>query len=553
MRRNESTVQTHDGMMTPAKSKSGAVVVVMLTVLHHPDPARVGDRAALVELVAGREVLLSRDIPQLSSPSGDSLRPLEDACVSRTPLLISPLKDGGIRVQRGESRTKLVFRNSAVEHALELSAADLDRGAVVLVGGRIALLLHRVEITDLPGGDDLGLVGESAGILRVRREVRWVADLEIPVLIRGETGTGKDLVARAIHKASARRDAPFVAVNLAAIPSTLASAELFGAERGSFTGAVQGRPGYFNVARGGTLFLDEIGDAPSDVQVMLLRAIETGEAQAIGAGRARQSDVRIVAATDADLEAKVRDGSFRAPLLHRLSSYEIRMPPLRQRRDDIGRLLMSFLREELEQIGESHRLSAPTSDSKSWLPASLVARLADLDWAGNVRQLRNVARQLVISSRGRDRVEVGPAVERLLDDPNAPRAADAPGSPAKEAVKEAEAPAAPAAAPRRKPADISEAELEAALRKSRWDLAAAANELGIPRASVYVIIQRGGRFRTAGDLSAAEISQCHRACGGDVERMVEQLEVSEKALRRRIREIGLSDPADPSAKPSRST
>ncbi|HRI66149.1 MAG TPA: sigma-54 factor interaction domain-containing protein, partial [Polyangium sp.] len=164
---------------------------------------------------------------------------------------------------------------------------------------------------------------------RVLSDIHNVADLELPVLLRGETGSGKELVAHAIHKASPRRDKPFVAVNLGAIVPSLAVAELFGAEKGAFTGSIKRQVGYFEQAHGGTLFLDEIGEAPVELQVALLRALETGEIQTVGAMQGRKVDVRVIAATDADLEDKVDMGAFRAPLLNRLAAFELWIAPLR--------------------------------------------------------------------------------------------------------------------------------------------------------------------------------------------------------------------------------
>ncbi|WP_437729553.1 sigma 54-interacting transcriptional regulator [Sorangium sp. So ce861] len=397
---------------------------------------------------------------------------------------------------------------------------------------------------------------------RLLWEIRSVADIELPVLIRGENGSGKELVARAIHQASPRRGRPFVAVNLGAIAPTLAGAELFGTEAASFSGA-RHRKGYFEQAHSGTLFLDEIGDAPIELQVALLRVLETGEVQRTGA-QVRKVDVRVIAATDADLEAKVATGMFRAPLLNRLSAYEISVPPLRARRDDVGRLLIRFLREELDRIGEAHRLVPPAPEDKPWLPASLVARLAEYDWPGNIRQLRNVVRQLVIGSRGRERLEVTPAVERLLaepasagtelpeDDSPARPSALSPTRPAPATLPPPSGQIAPApasaadAAPhatRRSPAEITEDELAEALRASRWNRAAAAKRLGITRPSIYVLIERYPRFRTARELTTEEITGCHRECDGDLGRMVERLEVSEEALASRVRDLGLGQGA----------
>ena len=209
------------------------------------------------------------------------------------------------------------------------------------------------------------MVGESAALRQVRAHVERIADLPVPVLVRGETGTGKELVARAVHLRSPRRDGPFVSVNLGAIPRDLAAAELFGAVRGAYTGAAQDRPGFFRAARGGTLFLDEVGEAPPEVQAMLLRVLESGEMYPVGGQAPVATDVRLIAATDADLEERIRDGRFKAPLLHRLAGYEIRLPPLRERREDIGPLFVHFAREELERIGEAGRPSCRGTRTRS--------------------------------------------------------------------------------------------------------------------------------------------------------------------------------------------
>jgi two-component system nitrogen regulation response regulator GlnG len=360
----------------------------------------------------------------------------------------------------------------------------------------------------------------------VREDVRRVADLEVPVLLRGETGTGKELVARAVHDASPRRAAPFVAVNLGAIPASLSASQLFGAVKGAFTGSVASQEGFFRRAHGGTLFLDEIGEAPPEVQVLLLRALETGEIYPVGSATPLRVDARIVAATDADLEARVRSGDFRSPLLHRLAGFEIRLPPLRERRDDIGRLLIHFLRHELARLGEEARLdpAAPSFDPR-WLPPSVAARLARYGWPGNVRQLRNVARQLVIGSRGLATLDVS-RLERLLVEASL--------------VSSGSHPACPAAEPgRRKPSEVSEEEMIEALRASRWDIKAAAVRLHISRPSLYNLMETSSKIRRASDLDPEEIARCHRELAGDLDAMAERLEVSRRSLGRRVRELKL--------------
>ncbi len=500
-----------------------------LTVLYHPDLRRIGSRAFLSELLVGREVLVSRNQPELSRPDQLVGQPLEDNHISRRPFRLRAAGDGAIDLLLDDSRTAIVAQGVSVLQEHRFSAAEIEAGAVLELSARVVLLLHMAT----PAGETpprFGLIGDSPGLLRARADIQRVSDLEVPVLLRGATGTGKELAARAIHDAGPRRSGPFLGVNLGAIPPSLSASELFGAVRGAFTGSVSQQEGYFRRAHGGTLFLDEIGEAPPEVQVMLLRALETGEIFPVGSQTPLRVDVRIIAATDVDLEGKVREGGFRAPLLHRLSGFEIWMPRLRERREDTGRLLLHFLRQELARIGEGHRLDpdSPACDPL-WLPPRLVSRLTRYDWPGNVRQLRNVARQLVIGSRGLPRLEIGPQVERLLRDD------DAGGS------GERLADSSPAVAPRwRRPSEVSEDELLAALRDNRWDLKATALALGISRTSLYALVDESPRIRKASDLSAEEIELSFRENGGDLEIMVERLEVSKKALSRRLREMKLA-------------
>ena len=327
-----------------------------LTVLFHPDPARVGEIASLRELLDGHSVFLSRLEPGFGQPGRFDLQPLADRFLSRSPIRFSPTGTAGtVRVDPEENRIPLVADGTPLSGPQDFSARQLDRGVVLELSNRVVLLLHLT--TDAPPHppDLFGLIGASEALARVRAAVRSVADLDVPVLLRGETGTGKELVAQAIHQTSRRRGGPFVSVNMGAIPGTLAASELFGASKGAFTGAVRDQPGYFQRAHGGTLFLDEIGEAPSEVQVMLLRVLETGEIQRIGGQEVHRASVRLVAATDADLERAVEEGRFRGPLLHRLSGYEITIPPLRERREDFGRLLFHFLREEMRALGQEAR------------------------------------------------------------------------------------------------------------------------------------------------------------------------------------------------------
>jgi two-component system, NtrC family, nitrogen regulation response regulator GlnG len=354
------------------------------------------------------------------------------------------------------------------------------------------------------------------------------------VLLRGETGTGKELVARAIHHASRRRSGPFLSVNMGAVPASLAASELFGSTRGAFTGSVRDQAGFFQRAHDGTLFLDEVGEAPPEVQVMLLRVLETGEVQRVGAAEPQRTDVRLLAATDADLENAIAEGRFRAPLLHRLSGYEIVIPPLRERRDDFGRLLFHFLRQELEAIGEERRLDEQDEDGRPWMPASVVARLAQHSWPGNVRQLLNVARQIVIASRSSEVVEIGPQIEKLLREAASARSAESAAAPEPLPTRRrAEA------QEYRSPSAVSEAEVIEALRATRWEVKPAAERLGISRPSLYVLMEKFPSIRTAVDLSRAEILEGRTVCGSDLDALADHLEVSKKGLLQRMKQLGI--------------
>jgi two-component system nitrogen regulation response regulator GlnG len=433
-----------------------------------------------------------------------------------------------------------------VDSEVSFSAAEIDRGVVLLLAGCVALLLHRFRPVFAGSVPRYGLVGLSDSLLDLCRQIARIADLNVPVLLRGASGTGKELVAAALHRASNRRDRPFMALNMGAQPASLAAAELFGVARGAYTGADHARQGIFRRAHGGTLFLDEIGETPQDIQPLLLRALESGEVQPLGSEETVRVDVRVLAATDADLEQAVAAGRFRAPLLHRLSGYAIRLPALRERRDDIGRLLFHFLREELAAIGEESRLTEPGPDAQPWPPAAWIARLAAAPWPGNVRQLRNVARTLAIDARdtgdGAAGAQLPAAVEELLREERSPLEPQ-PGPP----VAPPSVPAPVSAPPRtayRSPQDVSEEELLAALAANRWQPRATAQQLGISRPSLYFLLDAFPSTRKAMDLSREEIAAAGERCGGKLREMAALLQVSEAGIRRRMKQLGL--PAKPS-------
>ncbi|MBS0589097.1 MAG: sigma 54-interacting transcriptional regulator, partial [Proteobacteria bacterium] len=236
------------------------------------------------------------------------------------------------------------------------------------------------------------LIGGSPAMRDVFRAIGRVAASDLNVLITGPTGTGKELVARALHRHSARAARPFVALNTAAIPTELLESELFGHEVGAFTGAVKRNAGRFEQAEGGTLFLDEIGDMPLSLQTRLLRVLAENEFYRVGGRELLRADVRIVAATHQDLESKVECGEFRADLLHRLDVVRLRLPPLDERAVDIPLLAAHFLARAVQEM---------KLDAKRFTPAALTA-LGQRAWPGNVRQLENLCRRLAVMTPGRE-------------------------------------------------------------------------------------------------------------------------------------------------------
>ncbi len=500
---------------------SAVPVLPCLTLLSHPDISRVGETCILQQRTE-----LSRLSPLFAQLSGGASRPLDDPFVSRQPAVLRI--EGNVVVI--EPSRGLTFEGEPLEMSIAVPRPDLLRGVVLCLRERVTLLLHMAPMRrESADADDLGLVGASPGIERVRQDIRRVADVDVPVLVRGESGVGKELVAHAVHRLSERSGGPLVVLNMGAVPSTLAASELFGHEKGAFSGADRRREGAFGQADGGTLFLDEVGDTPSDVQPLLLRALENGEIQPVGAARTRRVDVRLVAATDADLEAGVSDGRFRLPLLQRLAGFQLQIPPLRERREDIGRLFYAFLRGELEALGEAWRLTV-SADGMAFVPAPLVVRLAMYDWPGNVRQLRNVARQLAIAARGAPQIPWEAHIDHLLPGPATREMAVAPT---------ATQPAARPVSAYRDPDEVREDELLAALRAHGWRLAPTAKALGVSRTTLYALVEQSKRIRKAADLGAPEIEAALRRNGGRIAPAAEELEVSAHALKIRMSALGL--------------
>ncbi|MGV8842121.1 MAG: sigma-54 interaction domain-containing protein [Pseudomonas sp.] len=325
-----------------------------------------------------------------------------------------------------------------------------------------------------------GFIGSSAAASEVKRQARRAAQLDATVLLRGETGTGKELLAQGIHNLSPRANGPFIAVNVAAIPETLVEAELFGTAPGAFTGANRkGRIGKFEAANGGTLFLDEIGDLPLALQAKLLRVLQEQEVEPLGSNQVKPLNVRVIAATHIDLEAKVAAGRFRDDLYYRLNVLALHVPPLRERREDIPSLVEHLLDDIANRSGQ-----APMELSREAL--ALLGRQA---WKGNVRELRNLLERTQLDAEG---PLLGAAqLQPLLAAPGAalPTATAQAPSPMTQAAPLADEPLQPLA---QSVAAAERRALQLALTACAGNRRRAASELGISRASLYSKLQQHG-------------------------------------------------------------
>jgi two-component system, NtrC family, nitrogen regulation response regulator GlnG len=264
---------------------------------------------------------------------------------------------------------------------------DLLAAVRAAVRKRVARPLDQARDGPAPG--DLPIIGRDAAMQEVYRIIARVSPTDLSVLVLGESGTGKELVAQSIHRSSRRREGPFVAINMAAIPRELIESELFGHEKGAFTGAANRTTGRFEQARGGTLFLDEIGDMPLEAQTRLLRVLQDGDFTPVGGARSARADVRIIAATNQDLQELVREGRFREDLYYRLNVIPVTLPPLRERRSDIPPLVKHFLAQAQESGLPFKQITPHALD-----------RLSAWPWPGNVRELRNVVQRLMLLTRG---------------------------------------------------------------------------------------------------------------------------------------------------------
>ncbi|HEY0194127.1 MAG TPA: sigma 54-interacting transcriptional regulator, partial [Kofleriaceae bacterium] len=337
----------------------------------------------------------------------------------------------------------------------------------------------------LHGAFDFGnIIGDSAALREVLDKVEQVAPTNSTVLLRGETGTGKELVAHAIHINSTREQKPFVRVNCAALAPGVLESKLFGHEKGSFTGAMARRAGRFELADGGTLFLDEVGDLPIEVQIKLLRTLQERELERVGGSETIKVDVRLVSATNRNLEQMIEDGEFREDLYYRLNVFPINLPPLRDRLDDLGPLMTHFIAKFSRQMGLAAAPATPDA----------LAKLREYNWPGNVREVENIIERAMILAKGAPVSAVHLDFGRRA---TSHAAVPAPAAPSGTGPQPVVASASPALADDGKSLaerllDSERKEIVAAVEKSRGNIASAARTLGINRSTLYYRLRKHG-------------------------------------------------------------
>jgi DNA-binding NtrC family response regulator len=491
--------------------------VLTLTIIFHPHTARIGQAVTLPTKPGRTPWVLGRRTPAFEGAEL-AASALEDRHVSRRALeLVS--QGGALILRRCADSSRCQVAGRELEGSVELTPQQLREGVPLLLGNAIVLLLRlgppAEECNAAATGEDL-LLGSSVYMDKLRRQLAAAAGCDLDVLIQGETGTGKELVAKAIHRASRRSAAALVCVNMAAIPVELAPAALFGSARGAFTGADKAAAGYFRQAQGGTLFLDEIGDTSAEIQPQLLRALQEREIQAVG-GPVQSVDVRVISATDAPLDGE--SCSFKVALRHRLGACEISLLPLRQHPEDLGRLLLHFVAAAATEMDRVDLLPCEHSEAieiAAW--AGLFYRFLCYRWPGNVRQLDNFARQVMLASDRR--VTVPDSIMEALN--QGIGGGSCPG---------------PLKTSRRRMEEVSREEFENALRAGNYAPARAAERLSVSRTAVYRRIKDTPGYRLAADIPPDEVRSILVQYQGDCAAAALHLQVSPVSLRARARNL----------------
>ncbi len=502
-----------------------------LEILFHYDLRRIGMQSAEdLFLQQSRGLVLGRDTPLFHHPNeGGGGKSLEDPCISRHQMAIwwRP-EHQAFEVQpspKARLQTRALVRTGedpdTPYDVQELNERTwLKPGSCLMLGNRTLILLsHKLQHKNPP--PRFGMVGESEQIWNLRQRVRTIGCFQETVLLLGETGSGKEMVARALHEASGAKGA-FIAINMSSLNTHLADSDLFGHEKGAFTGAADKRLGAFRKAEGGTLFLDEIGDVSLEIQKKLLRALEAHIIEPLGAKQPVEVNVRVVAATNRALTTAIERGEFRKDLFERLRALTIAIAPLRQRREDIPLLFAHFLRQQTNNHSSLERLWVDELRNNSPpVPLRFILQHLNASWSGNVRELKNMVASVAVANLNQNTF-VTP--ESFSDSFLEPSVAEA-NTRLPTASTEMQA--------------LDREGLLDILKRHNFNQSHAAKELGVARQTLIQWMDNAG-LRRAKDIGAEEIQQTLKKHQGDLGAAAMALLVSPRALRLRLRGLGLS-------------
>ncbi|HVZ88943.1 MAG TPA: sigma 54-interacting transcriptional regulator [Polyangia bacterium] len=504
------------GPLDSLTGESGLLSAPALTIIWHPHLDRVGQIAPLTNLIEAEVAHVSRTEPLFFIPGSESGEPLAHRFISAKPVLDISFKRGTFELRRVQD-DHVDVDGQPLSTPRRVSEPDLRRGLIITLARRIVLCLHSVHFP-ISRSPTLGLLGTSDAIEDVRRAITRQASKNTLVLLRGESGTGKELAAHALHHAGPRAARPFLVKNMALLGRDRAEADLFGHKKGGFTGAIADSPGLFRSAAGGTVFLDEIGDTAPEVQRMILRVIDDKEVTPLGASEPVKVDVRIVAATDAQLEKAKAEDRFHQALYNRLTSgFVIKLPPLRERREDVGVLLLHLLKKELRNPSILQRLQETDHKVRPWLAPRDVAAVSRSPLAANVRSLLGLARKLA------DAIDEGPQrnthaiVEEFLAESAGPPFALEPL-------------AVPGSDRTTTPLTYDDDRITAALERAGWNRRKAAALLGISHMTFYRWLERDAHLRELLDSDPAALRQRVQNAAGDLELIARELQTTVAVL-----------------------
>ena len=560
----------------------GPRLIPRLRVLYHVDLARVGalshPDAAFED---GEWLTIGRGAVSFATTAAhDVWRPLTDPAISRSQLKIRWIRDAACFEVEPSSSAKRSVHAIRLDTGGSEEITDVTRveaGACLAIGDRVLLALEAMSAARSIDEDRMGLVGESDEMWRLRRDIHEVGAFHKPALVLGQTGSGKELVAKAIHEQGRNARGPFKAVNCAALPEQLVESMLFGHTRGAFTGADANREGLFRAAHGGTLFLDELGEMPIAVQPKLLRTLQDGMVTAVGQHQSAPVDVRLVAATNRDPIAEIEAGRLRADLYHRLAAHVVHVPPLSARRLDVPELFLHFLERSRREHPELAWLFGDEQQWRPKIPLAFFVELMRAPWSGNVREVENAAEQTARrnlregpfqrpSIAGSSSAEAPPPPSAALPTA-APRSSPSRATPSPHAPHVGEASQLLGIARKTVAKLLDEEVLVALLQQAHEDgvddagkaarlreraaeslharfvehdfsQARVAKVLGVSAWTLIRLMQDLGLRRPA-DLSTEEIRRALDGAGGDVAEAATRLKVSEHGLKKRLIEVGI--------------